>query len=424
MSDGERTKVRVDRRGVPRRRAFLTPFDDLLQQIRAAHGAAIYSLYPKIEETIAPGWVSLDGRRTVSLIANDYLGLSMDPRVTAAARDAIGRLGSSRCASPLAGGYTDIHRALEDDLAEFLEQDACAVFATGYQANVGVISALMRPGDLVVSDLLNHASIIDGARLAGSQLRYFQHNDARHLDRILDAADAGQRALVIVEGVYSADGDIAPLAELCEVAQAHDAMLMVDEAHSFGVLEEEGRGAAGDQGVLDQVDLVVGTMSKSLGSVGGFAAASGAVIDVIRHNARSLIFSAALPPAQAEAARTALTILRSEPERRERLWENARMMLGALEEAGFDTLGSITPVVPLLVGDPGLTLALTTKLKEAGVLVCPAIPPMVQAHRSRIRMHVTAAHDAESIMHAVNAIKATTAELGIVGEPAAAGTAG
>jgi 7-keto-8-aminopelargonate synthetase-like enzyme len=276
----------------------------------------------------------------------------------------------------------------------------------------------------VVSDLLNHASIIDGARLAGSQLRYFQHNDARHLDRILDAADAGQRALVIVEGVYSADGDIAPLAELCEVAQAHDAMLMVDEAHSFGVLEEEGRGAAGDQGVLDQVDLVVGTMSKSLGSVGGFAAASGAVIDVIRHNARSLIFSAALPPAQAEAARTALTILRSEPERRERLWENARMMLGALEEAGFDTLGSITPVVPLLVGDPGLTLALTTKLKEAGVLVCPAIPPMVQAHRSRIRMHVTAAHDAESIMHAVNAIKATTAELGIVGEPAAAGTAG
>jgi 8-amino-7-oxononanoate synthase len=413
----------MDRRGVPRRRAFLTPFDDLLQQIRAAHGAAIYSLYPQIEETIAPGWVAMEGRRTVSLIANDYLGLSMDPRVTDAARDAIGRLGSSRCASPLAGGYTDIHRSLEQELAEFLEQDACAVFPTGYQANVGVISALMRPGDLVVSDLLNHASIIDGARLAGSQLRYFQHNDARHLDRILDAADAGQRALVVVEGIYSADGDIAPLADLCEVAQAHEAILMVDEAHSFGVLDHEGRGAAGDQGMLGEVDLIVGTMSKSLGSVGGFAAASGAVIDVIRHNARSLIFSAALPPAQAEAARTALSILRTEHERRDRLWENARMLLDALEERGFDTLGSVTPVVPMLVGDPGLTLALTTELKKAGVLVCPAIPPMVQAHRSRIRMHVTAAHDAESIAHAIAAIDETTAKLGIVGEREAAGTA-
>lgn len=424
MSDGERTGARVERRNEPRQRAFLTPYDDLLQQIRAAHGAAIYSLYPRIEETVAPGWVAIGGRRTVSLIANDYLALSMDPRVTDAAREAIGRLGSSRCASPLAGGYTDIHRALEDELAEFLHQDACAVFATGYQANVGVISALMRPGDLVVSDLLNHASIIDGARLSGSQIRYFQHNDARHLDRILDAADAGQRVLVVVEGLYSADGDIAPLAELCEAAHAHDALLMVDEAHSFGVLEAEGRGAAGEQGMLDEVDLVVGTMSKSLGSVGGFAAASNAVIDVIRHNARSLIFSAALPPAQAEAARTALSILRTEHDRRERLWENARMLLGALEERGFDTMGSTTPVVPLLIGDPGLTLALTTELKKAGVLVCPAIPPMVQSHRSRIRMHVTAAHDAESIAHAVEAIEEQTAALGIAGQPAAAGAAG
>ncbi|MEA2474195.1 MAG: 8-amino-7-oxononanoate synthase [Thermoleophilaceae bacterium] len=298
------------------------------------------------------------------------------------------------------------------------------MFATGYQANVGVISALMRPGDLVVSDLLNHASIIDGARLSGSQVRYFQHNDPGHLDRILDAADAGQRVLVVVEGIYSADGDVAPLADLCAVAQAHDAMLMVDEAHSFGVLGPDGRGAAGDQGVLGEVDLVVGTMSKSLGSVGGFAAASGAVVDVIRHNARSLIFSAALPPAQAEAARTSLAILRTEHDRRERLWENARTLLGALSERGFDTMGSCTPVVPVLVGDPGLTLALTTQLKEAGVLVCPAIPPMVQAHRSRIRMHVTAAHDAESIAHAIHTLTSTAASLGMaVGEGAAAGAA-
>jgi 7-keto-8-aminopelargonate synthetase-like enzyme len=188
---------------------------------------------------------------------------------------------------------------------------------------------------------------------------------------------------------------------------------MVDEAHSFGVLEGEGRGAAGDQGMLGEVDLIVGTMSKSLGSVGGFAAASSAVIDVIRHNARSLIFSAALPPAQAEAARTSLTILRSEHGRRERLWENARTLLDALNERGFDTMGSTTPVVPVLVGDPGLTLSLTTALKEAGVLVCPAIPPMVQAHRSRIRMHVTAAHDPDSIAHAIDAITECAAAVGM-----------
>jgi 8-amino-7-oxononanoate synthase len=420
---GGEASAQPERRGKPRQRAFLTPFDDLLQQLRAAHGAAIYSLYPRIEETVGPGWVSLGGRRTVSLIANDYLGLSTDPRVTEAARDAIARLGSSRCASPLAGGYTDIHRALEQELAEFLEQDACAVFATGYQANVGVISALMQPGDLVVSDLLNHASIIDGARLSGAQLRYFQHNDAAHLDRILDAADAGQRVLVVVEGIYSADGDIAPLTPLAEVAHAHEALLMVDEAHSFGVLEEEGRGAAGDQGVLGEVDLVVGTMSKSLGSVGGFVAASGTCIDVIRHNARSLIFSAALPPAQAEAARTSLRILRTEHHRRERLWENARTLLGALSERGFDTMGSTTPVVPLLVGDPATTLALTTALKEARVLVCPAIPPMVQSHRSRIRMHVTAAHDRDAIDHAIEGITRSAAAVGMpVGATAAGAT--
>ena len=421
MPEGPRTGAQPDRREMARQRAFLTPFDDLLGQIRAAHGAAIYGLYPRIEETVGPGWVSVGGRRTVSLIANDYLGLSTDRRVIAAAGDAIARLGSSRCASPLAGGYTELHRSLEDELAGFLLQDACAVFATGYQANLGVIAALMGPGDLIVSDLLNHASIIDGARLAGSQLRYFQHNDAQHLDRILDASDAGQRALVVVEGIYSADGDIAPLAELSAVAQAHDALLMVDEAHSLGVLEAEGRGAAGDQDMLGEVDLVVGTMSKSLGSVGGFAAGSGALVDVIRHNARSLIFSAALPPAQAEAARTALSILRTERERRERLWDNARMLLAALAERGFDTLGSVTPVVPVLVGDPGLTLALTTELRKAGVLVCPAIPPMVQSHRSRIRMHVTAAHDADSIGHAIDALTRTAAGLGMpVGDPAAA----
>lgn len=410
-----RTDPAADRRRESgRQRAFLTPFDGLLRDIRAAHGADVYCLYPRIEQALESGRVSLAGRPAISLIANDYLGLGGDPRVHDAARNAISELGSSRCASPLVGGYTTVHRTLEEQLASFLEQESAAVFASGYQANVGVISALMRQGDLVVSDLMNHASILDGARLSGAELRFFQHNDPSHLERILDSVGTGRRALVVVEGIYSADGDVAPLPEICDVAHAQQALVMVDEAHSLGVLGDEGRGAAASYDLLAEVDLVAGTMSKSLGSVGGFVAGGSALTDVIRHNARSLIFSAALPPANAAAASTALAIMREECARRRRLWENTATLLAGLKARGFDTMGSTTPVVPVLVGEPTATLTLTSALMDSGVLVCPGVPPMVQAHRSRIRMHVTAAHDAAGIAHALDAIEAAGAALGLL----------
>ena len=417
VPEGVEGPIAVDRRRGPgRQRAFLTPFDGLLRDIRAAHGADVYCLYPRIEHALEAGRVSVGGRPIVSLIANDYLGLGSDPRVHAAARDAIDTLGSSRCASPLVGGYTTVHRGLEDELAAFLRQESAAVFASGYQANLGVISALMSQGDLIVSDLLNHASIVDGARLSGADLRFFQHNDPAHLERILDSVGTGRRGLVIVEGIYSADGDVAPLPEICDTAHAKDAIVMVDEAHSLGVLGEDGRGAAASFDLLDDVDIVLGTMSKSLGSVGGFAAGSSALMDVVRHNARSLIFSAALPPANAAAAATALSIVRGEPARRQRLWENTRALLAGLEARGLDTMGSTTPVVPVLIGEPTTTLALTSALIDDGVLVCPGVPPMVQSHRSRIRMHVTAAHDASGIELAVDAIGSQARALGLAGE--------
>jgi 8-amino-7-oxononanoate synthase len=409
----ESARAAERRRAPGRRRAFLTPFDGLLRDIRAAQGADVYCLYPRIEQALESGRVSLGGREAISLIANDYLGLGGDARVHAAARDAIADLGSSRCASPLVGGYTTVHRALEEQLASFLRQESAVVFASGYQANLGVIAALMGQGDLIVSDLLNHASIVDGARLSGAELRFFQHNDPRHLARILDSVGTGRRTLVIVEGIYSADGDVAPLPEICDVAHAQHALVMVDEAHSLGVLGDEGRGAAGSFGLLGEVDLVAGTMSKSLGSVGGFVAGGAALTDVIRHNARSLIFSAALPPANAAAAATALTIARSEDWRRRRLWENTRTLLAGLEARGLDTMGSTTPVVPVLVGEPTATLGLTSSLMDAGVLVCPGVPPMVQAHRSRVRMHVTAAHDAAGIARALDAIEAAAGALAV-----------
>jgi 8-amino-7-oxononanoate synthase len=397
------------RRESGRQRAFLTPFDGLLHDIRAAQGDDVYCLYPRIDGVLESGRVRVDGHPAISLIAHDYLGLGADPRVHDAARDAIAEFGSSRCASPLAGGYTTLHRSLEEELASFLEQESATVFASGYQANLGVISALMGHGDLIVGDLLTHASIVDGARLSGADLRLFRHNDPDDLERILDLHGTAGRSLVVVEGIYSADGDVVPLPEICDVAHARRALVVVDEAHSLGVLGDEGRGAAASYDLLAEVDLVAGTMSKSLGSAGGFVAGNAALIDVIRHNARSLAFSAALPPAYAAAAATALTIMRSECGRRRRLWENTRSLLSGLGARGLDTMASTTPVVPVRVGEPAATLALASALMDAGVLVCPSVPPMTKAHESRIRMHVTAAHDAAGIAHALDAIEGATA---------------
>lgn len=399
--------------GKGRRQAFLEPFADLLRQVEAAREASVYPFYPCVEQSPPAPTIG----KQIVLVANDYLGLSADPRVRGAAQEAIERFGTSRCASPLAGGYTELHRDLERRLASFLHQEEAAIFASGYQANVGIISGLMQRGDLILTDVLNHASIIDGARLSGAEVHFFQHNNAAHLERLLARKGRGRRVLVIVEGIYSADGDIGALPELSRVAHAHDALLMVDEAHSLGVLGARGGGASEHYDLLEVVDLIMGTMSKSLASVGGFVAASSALVDVIRHQARSLIFSAALPPAGVAAARMALQIVESEPEHRERLWRNARAMLSGLRERGFDTMRSETPVVPILVGDPMRTVELTATLRDRGVLVCPAIPPMVQGRLSRIRAHVTAAHDETSIAAALAIIEDVAASLGIGSRP-------
>lgn len=396
----------VRARRQPARAEFLAPFASLLQLVEATRQGDVYPFFSADRESGPDG-------RTVVLVANDYLGLSADARVRDAAREAIARFGTSRCASPLAGGQTTLHRALETQLAEFLHQQAAALFASGYQANVGVISSLMRPDDLILTDLFNHASIVDGARLSGAQVRHFQHNSATHLERILAQEASGRRVLVVVEGVYSADGDIGDLPAICAVAHAHGALVMVDEAHSLGVLGDRGAGAAEHFGLLDEIDLIVGTMSKSLASVGGFVAADQNLIDAVAHSARALIFSAALPPAGAAAALASLEILQREPARRVRLWRNARAFLAGLAAGGFDTMRSVTPVIPILVGDPQRTIELTARLRRRGVHICPAIPPMVPAHLSRVRAHVTAAHEMADLDAAVAALAAVGGPLGI-----------
>lgn len=388
------------------RQAFLEPFQALLSQIRAARETDVYPFF-----TPVGAFTRAEG--PIVLAANDYLGLRSDRRVREAACRAIDEYGTSRCASPLAGGYTPLHHELETRLKDLLEQDAVTLFASGYQANVGIVSALMRRGDLILADILNHASVIDGARLSGAEVRFLRHNSPRHLETILRKERAGRRVLVIVEGIYSADGDVVRLPELCEVAHAHEALVMVDEAHSFGVLGEDGRGAAAHFGMLHDVDLIMGTMSKSLASVGGFVAGDEWLVDVIRHNARSLIFSAAIPPANVGAALAALDVLVSEPERHQRLWRNTRYLLEGLKAQGFDTMGSETPVIPVLVGEPARTLEFTSRLRDHGVLVCAAVPPMVAGHLSRLRAHVSAAHDEETLAGVLRTLSKVGAAIGI-----------
>jgi 8-amino-7-oxononanoate synthase len=391
------------------RAAFLQPFNPLLEQIEQARAADLYPFYSAVDPQAAAN----GSGRPVVLVANDYLGLSGDRRVREAAREAITKFGTSRCSSPLAGGHSQLHSELQTRIASFLHQEAAALFASGYQANVGIVSSLMQRSDLIVTDLFNHASIVDGARLSGAEVRFFQHNSASHLEKVLAQEAKGRRVLVIVEGIYSADGDIARLPELCEVAHGHGALLMIDEAHSLGVLGKGGRGAAEHFDLLGEVDLIMGTMSKSLASVGGFVAADRCLVDAVAHSARALIFSAALPPAGAAAALAALEIIESEPQRRERLWDNAQFLLDGLQRLGFDTMNSVTPVIPIRVGDPGKTIEFAARLRSSGVLVCPAIPPMVQSHLSRVRAHVTAAHDHASLARALQAIEEVAASIGI-----------
>jgi 8-amino-7-oxononanoate synthase len=393
------------------RARFLAPFEPLLEQIDVAHRGEVYPFYGSADSAAAPA----DGSAgMVVLVANDYLGLTADPRVRAAAIEAIERYGTSRCASPLAGGHTSLHRDLEDHLADFLEQEAAVLFASGYQANVGAISALVGKDDLILTDLFNHASIVDGSRLSGAQVRHFQHNNPGHLEAVLRREGKGRRALVVAEGIYSADGDIALLPDLCDVAHKHGALVMIDEAHSLGVLGEKGCGAAEFYGLLEEVDVIMGTMSKSLASVGGFLAADRRIIDAVAHSARSLIFSAALPPAGVAAAHAALRIIESEPGLRERLWQNTRFFLTGLQDRGFDTMDSETPVIPVRVGEPMRAVEFAAALRKHDILVCPAIPPMVPRHLSRVRAHITARHHIEALGDALETIDGVARALGLI----------
>ena len=332
--------------------------------------------------------------RLINFASNDYLGLAADPRVVKAAMDAASSYGFGSGASALVTGWTEAHAALASDLAEFEQVEAVALFATGYAANLGTVAALAGQGDAVYLDRLNHACLIDGAKLSGATLRVYPHNDADRLDAAL-ARDRGRfrRSLVATDGVFSMDGDLAPLDRICEICERHDAMLMVDEAHGTGVFGAGGRGACEEHGVCDRVPVRVGTLSKALGSLGGFVAGSRRLIDHLVNRARPLIYSTAMPPACAAAAREALRIVRAEPWRRERISRVADALRAALRASGWYVPVSRGPIVPVVVGDPVRAVAISERLRDRGLLVPAIRPPTVPAGTSRLRVCLSAAHD-------------------------------
>jgi len=347
--------------------------------------------------------LSIDGRELLNLTSNNYLGLAADPRVVEAAADAARVYGASVSASRLLCGSTPLHEELERRLAALKGQESALLYSSGYLANLGVLTALARPGDVIFSDSLNHASIIDGCRLSGAETKVYEHGDAAHLAELLPATPA-RRRLIVSETVFSMDGDIAPLPALVDLARSHDAVLVLDEAHATGVLGPNGEGALARLGIDPEGVVIVGTLSKALASAGGFVAADATVVDYLVNRSRPFIFNTALPPASVGAALAALDIVAAEPERRAHLGALATRLRDGLVAAGYPPSDSETAIVPLLLGSADAALALEQRLREADILSRAIRPPTVPEGTARIRFNLIATHTTDDVDRVLAAV--------------------
>jgi len=357
------------------------------------------------------------GKEVVMIGSNNYLGLTTHPKVRAAAIDAIERFGTSCTGSRFLNGTLEFHLELDRRLAAFVGKEAALVFPTGYQTNVGTISAIVQKGDFVIIDKDDHASIVDGCFMSRGEMRRFSHNDPDSLDRVLSKLPEDAGKLVVVDGVYSMGGDIAPLPQLVEIAKRYGARIMVDDAHSLGVLAD-GRGTAAHFGLTDEVDLIMGTFSKSFASIGGFIAGSAQAMHYIQHHARALMFSASLPAPNAAAVLAALTIIETEPEHVRRLWENANYMRAGLHRLGYDTGPSETPIIPLIIRDEYRTVLAWHALIEAGVYTNPVVPPGVPPNLSLLRTSYMATHTTEHLDRALRGLEIVGHNLDLIPQSA------
>lgn len=348
-------------------------------------------------------WVLLDGRPVLLLCSNNYLGLADHPRVREASAEAAMRWGVGAGASRLVSGTMTIHRRLEERLAAFKGTESSVLFGSGYLANLGVVSALAGPGEVVFSDALNHASIVDGCRLARAEVFVYHHGDMEHLEWGLREAE-GRGALIATDGVFSMDGDLAPLEQIVELARSYDVRVAVDEAHAVGVLGPGGRGAVALAGLEDEVDVVVGTLGKALGSYGAYVACEARMAQYLVNAARSLIFSTALPPPAVAGALAALELLEEQPRRVEKLQANAETLRGELAREGFAVAPGEMPIVPLLIGDPALAMRVCEAAIERGVFAQAIRPPTVPAGTSRLRVAVMSSHRRSELRQAAGTL--------------------
>ncbi len=375
--------------------------------------AGLYPYFMPIEAS-HDTWVVIDGARKIMVGSNNYMGLTHDPRVLEAARDALNKFGSGNTGSRFLNGNLDLHEQLEDELADFTGMEAALVFSTGYQTNLGTLGALIGRADTVYIDKLDHASLQDGVRLGLGRTRRFNHNDFATLRRMLEAETPSRGKLIAVDGVYSMEGDIADLPTLVELRREYGAAILVDDAHAVGVLGETGAGTAEHWGLTDEVDLILGTFSKSFASIGGFVAGRADVIDYLQHNARALMFSASMPPASAATVLKALEIIRDEPERREQLWKNTYRMMEGFKSIGFDIGPTETPIVPILIGPMEKTFVFWRALFEAGVFSNPVVPPAVPEGSCRLRTSYMATHTDDDLDFVLEQVERVGKKLGVV----------
>ena len=374
----------------------------------------LYFYNQAVEEVRGGARVLVHGREMGMYASYGYLGLLGHPRINAAARKALDKFGTGTNGVRTLAGTLPIHNELEETIANFKHTEAAITYTSGYATNLTVISTLVGRGDYVLSDKLNHASIVDGCLMSGAEFRRFKHNDMAHLETMLQNVPDGAAKMVIADSVFSMDGDIVDLPKMVELCKKYNAWLMVDEAHSVGVLGKRGTGIEEHFGLGDVIDIKMGTLSKTIPSVGGYVAAKKEIVNYLRHASRAYIFSAALPPAQAAAANESFKVILDEPWRLERLNENTKQFIGGLKSMGFDTMLTETAIVPVLCGDDERAFAITRECQHNDVFILPVVSPAVPEGTARLRATVTAGHDPSEIERAMEVIGEAGKKLGII----------
>ena len=382
-------------------------------QVDEVKAQGLYPYFKPISES-EDTVVTIEGLKRIMLGSNNYLGLTHHPKVLEAATRALHLYGSGCTGSRFLNGTLDLHLQLEDALAKFLGKEDCIVFSTGYNANLGLISGLVGKSDTVFLDKLDHASIVDGAKMSYGSTERFNHDDLDNLERKLARAPETGGRMVVVDGVYSMEGDIANVPELLKVCRKYGAALAIDDAHSIGVLGPNGDGTAAHFGLTDEVDIIAGTFSKSLASIGGFVAGSKSVINFLRHHSRPLIFTAALPPANTAGVLAALEVLQREPERRAQLWDNTKRLADGFRSLGFHVGPTQTPIIPILIGPLDRTLVMWRKVFDAGIFTNPVVPPAVPPSQCRLRTSLMATHTPDQIDYCLETIGKLGRELGVI----------